>query len=482
MELITPPAPNLFDRFNRWIQESIMVKLFSIGFLILVLMMPSVWIQDLITERKQRASAVVDEVAAKWSGRQIVSGPILVIPYRKQEVIDKGNSEKEIREHIERAFFLPEKLDITGTVNPETLHRGIFDAVVYSSKLQVNSYFSKPDFASLNITDELINWKDAYLIFGVTDLRGISDNPLITVGGANVSAEPSNNIGVDIYKVVRPVADEYNSERVINQTATSSVEESSKGIVAKLGWASAESFRSAVDVALNIKGSESLNFVPTGKTTTVNLSGPWSSPSFDGEFLPDPREVTDDGFKATWKVLHFNRPFSQQWTENNQQLGGSDFGLRLIVPVDQYQKTMRTAKYGVLVILLTFVALFLVEITQKIRIHPFQYILIGAALIIYYCLLLSFAEQVGYNIAYAIASIATIVLVSLYSRSFMDKRLTLLFTFLLTIFYTFVLVIILQQDFSLLLGSVGLFIIVGFLMYFSRKVNWYRESISNGVN
>jgi inner membrane protein len=477
MELVTPPAPNLFDRFNRWIQESIMVKLFSIGFLILVLLIPSVWIQDLISERKQRASAVIDEVAAKWSGRQIVSGPILVIPYRKQEVIDKGNDEKEIREHVERAFFLPENLDITGTVNPETLHRGIFDAVVYSSKLQVNSMFSKPDFASLNISDELIDWKDAYLIFGITDLRGISDNPVITVGGANISSAPSNNIGVNISKVIRPVADEYNNERVIDQ-ATSSIEESSKGIVARLGWTSAESFRSALDVALNIKGSESLNFVPTGKTTSVNLSGPWSSPSFDGEFLPDPREVTDAGFIATWKVLHFNRPFSQQWTENNQQLGGSDFGLRLIVPVDQYQKTMRTAKYGVLVILLTFVALFLVEITQKIRIHPFQYILIGAALIIYYCLLLSFSEQVGYNTAYAIASIATIILISLYSRSFLDKKLNLLFTFLLTIFYTFILVIILQQDYSMLLGSIGLFIIVGFLMYFSRKVDWYRESIS----
>jgi inner membrane protein len=478
MEIVTPPAPNLFDRFNRWIQESIMVKLFSIGFLILVLLIPSVWIQDLIEERQDRASEVISEVADKWSGSQTVSGPILVIPYRKQEVIDKGNNEKEIREHIERAFFLPENLNITGTVNPETLHRGIFDAVVYGSKLQVNSNFSKPDFAALNITDEFVNWKDAYLIFGVTDLRGISDNPTINAGGANISAEPSNNIGVSILKITKPVLVEYKRERDSDEMKQSVVQEPAKGIVAKLGWTSADSFRGAIDVAINIKGSESLNFVPTGKTTTVNLSGPWSSPSFDGEFLPDPREVTDDGFKATWKVLHFNRPFSQQWTEDNVQLSGSDFGLRLIVPVDQYQKTMRTAKYGVLVILLTFIALFLVEITQKIRIHPFQYILIGVALIIYYSLLLSVAERVGYNGAYAIASIATIALIGSYSRSFLSSKLTVLFTALLSIFYTFIFVIILQQDFSLLLGSIGLFVIISFLMYFSRKVDWYRESIS----
>jgi inner membrane protein len=292
---------------------------------------------------------------------------------------------------------------------------------------------------------------------------------VITVGGSSVSSEPSTNMWTNMYQTARPVTEEKEKKGHIIESAT--------GIVSNLKWTSAESFRGNVDIALNIKGSQSLYFLPSGKTTSVNLSGPWSSPSFDGEFLPDPREVTDEGFKATWKVLHFNRPFSQQWIENNQQLSGN-FGLHLVVPVDQYQKTIRTAKYGVLVILLTFVALFLVEMTQKIRIHPFQYILIGAALIIYYCLLLSFSEQFGYNVAYVIASIATITLISLYSRSFLKKRLNLLFTFLLVIFYTFIFVIILQQDYSLLLGSIGLFIIVGFLMYFSRKVDWYRESIS----
>jgi inner membrane protein len=145
--------------------------------------------------------------------------------------------------------------------------------------------------------------------------------------------------------------------------------------------------------------------------------------------------------------------------------------------VDQYQKSIRTAKYGILIIMLTFVALFLVEITQKIRIHPFQYILIGAALIIYYTLLLSFSEQVGYNIAYWISTGATVILIAAYSTSFLkDRKLSTLFTTLLVIFYTFIFIIILQQDFSLLIGSVGLFLIVATLMYFSRKVDWYKDS------
>jgi inner membrane protein len=251
------------------------------------------------------------------------------------------------------------------------------------------------------------------------------------------------------------------------------------GISAKLGWQNAESFSGNVAVTLNLKGSRRLDFIPTGKTTAVKLTGTWNNPSFDGEFLPDNREVTENGFTASWKILHFNRPFAQQWTQQDQELSGADFGVKLLIPVDQYQKSIRTAKYGILIILLTFMALFLVEITQKVRIHPFQYILIGAALIIYYTLLLSFSEHVGYNLAYIISSLATVGLITAYSTTFFTQpRLVALFSALLMLFYVFIYVIILQQDYSLLLGSVGLFLIIGTLMYFSRNVRWYNEGSS----
>lgn len=473
METISQPQ-NILERFNRWIQESIMVKLFSIGFLILILLIPSAWIQDMIVERQLRAEQVMTEVADKWSGTQTISGPVLVIPYRQQEVIDHGKDGKEIREHVEKAFFLPEDLDITGTIKPETLHRGIFDAVVYESPMEIKTSFSKPDFKNLSIADEMVIWKDAYLIFGITDLRGISDNPTFTVGDKSLGAEPSNNIGVSIRRTRNEANTEYIYEAGEQRNTSSS-----NGIIVKLNWETSPDFteNERVKIKLNLKGSRRLDFVPAGKTTTVKLSGPWPDPSFDGEFLPTTRTVTEDGFSASWKVLHFNRPFSQQWTQDNQTLSGADFGIKFLIPVDQYQKSIRTSKYGVLVILLTFIALFLVEITQKIRIHPFQYILIGAALTIYYTLLLSFSEHVGYNMAYIVASLATVILISLYSISFLrNTRLIILFSLLLVIFYSFIFVIILQQDFSLLLGSIGLFLIVGLLMYFSRKVNWYKEA------
>jgi inner membrane protein len=317
-----------------------------------------------------------------------------------------------------------------------------------------------------------VEWKDVSLVFGISDLRGISDNPVITLGDKTYTPEPSGNIGLSLWqKGDVALQDTYGDGEISH--------ENTNGIAVNLGWTGPESFNGDFRMNLKLKGSRRLDFLPTGKTTTAKLSGLWSDPSFDG-FLPATRQISDSNFVATWNVLHFNRPFSQQWIGADQRLSG-DFGVKLLIPVDQYQKSTRTAKYGILVILLTFMALFLVEITQKVRIHPFQYILVGAALIIYYTLLLSFSEHMGYNAAYIIASAATVILIGLYSRTFLKRQLSILVTLLLSIFYTFIFVIILQQDYSLLLGSIGLFLIVGFLMYFSRKVNWYREAPSVNV-
>ncbi|HEV8513458.1 MAG TPA: cell envelope integrity protein CreD [Cyclobacteriaceae bacterium] len=453
--------------------ESITVKLVSIGFLVLILLIPSSWIQDLMNERQSRAEDVMHEVSSKWSGSQTLSGPILVIPYKVIQKIDHGKDGIEIQEYIQKYFLLPETLDVNGDVDPTVLHRGIFDAAVYTSALKIKANFNKPDFVSLAIPDDMVQWKDAYMIFSITDLRGISENPSFMVGNSSKPTEPSSDLGVSVRKFMRDNNVSYSqSDGVVSDF-------SSNGIIAKLGWQSEKDFVGNTAIKITLKGSNRLSFNPTGKTTTVQLKGPWGNPSFDGEFLPENRTITEDAFTANWKILHFNRPFAQQWTESGTKLSGSEFGVKLIVPVDQYQKSIRTSKYGQLIIILTFVALFLVEITKKIRIHPFQYILIGAALIIYYTLLISLSEQVGYNIAYWIATAATVGLISFYSISFLqNSRLVTLFTAILVIFYAFIFIIVLQQDFSLLLGSIGLFLIVGSLMYFARNVKWYSE-ISN---
>jgi inner membrane protein len=465
--------PNIFERLNNWIKESVTIKLLSIGILILILMIPSSWIESLIVERQSRAESVINEIAGKWSGEQTISGPVLVIPFTKREKVDKGKDGIEIREWVEKAFFLPEQLAISSKVDPQILHRGIFEAAVYESQMAMSAEFGKPDFIKLGIDERDVIWKDAYLAMGITDLRGISKNPSLTVGNSALPCEPSSQIGLTTqYNRARKESYEDSVPLPDYPQATTS----ENGIIADLNWARPEDFSKDVSIKLGLKGSTLLYFVPVGKTTHVKLEGPWASPSFAGNFLPSSRSVSETGFKALWDILHYNRPFSQQWIGEGQKISGSEFGVKLLIPVDQYQKSMRTAKYSKLIILLTFIALFMVEILRKVRIHPFQYILVGAALIIYYSLLLSFSEHVGYDWAYLIATLATVILVSLYSISFLDsKKLVSIFSFLMAFFYIFIFVIIQLRDYSLLLGSIGLFLIIGLIMYSSKNIRWYKE-------
>jgi inner membrane protein len=411
---------------------------------------------------------VIREVSDKWSGRQLLSGPVLRIPFTKKEKTKTWHEGKQVEEIIETdhyGYFLPEDYKVKSDITTEVRKRGIFEVVVYKSGIDMNAQFVVPDFSGWNIPDEQVHWKEAVLLNGISDLRGIGENPIVKTGEKALVSEPLSDIGVAV--------NSYSHTNVVQPDDTTPNLYPTSGIITPLGWLSKPETMLNVNVQLNLKGSESLYFVPTGKSTEVTSASSWPSPSFEGKLLPE-HTVTDSGFNAVWKVLSFNRPFSQKWTDNEQSLSGSEFGVRLLITADQYQKSTRTAKYGVMIILLAFTALFLVEITTKTRIHPFQYILIGAALIIYYTLLLSFSEQVGYNTAYAIASIATTILVTLYSTSFLkSKSVVLLFGLLMVSFYTFIFIIIQAQDFSLLIGSIGLFLIIGLLMYFSRNIKWY---------
>ena len=193
MEIV---QPNFFERLNNWIKESITVKLASIGFLILILLIPQSWIEGLIVERQNRAETVVGEIASKWSGVQTVAGPVLVIPFLRHEKIDKGKDGIEIRHWEDKAFFLPDQLKITGKVDPQILHRGIFDAAVYESTLDLTAAFPSPDFEKLNVSAEDVQWKEAYLILGIHDLRGINENPKLKMGDQELTGEPSNSIGL----------------------------------------------------------------------------------------------------------------------------------------------------------------------------------------------------------------------------------------------------------------------------------------------
>ncbi len=264
----------------------------------------------------------------------------------------------------------------------------------------------------------------------------------------------------------------------------------------------------------SIRGAESVKYIPVGKETNVSVSSPWKSPSFDGAFLPIDRQVTGTGFSAKWKILDFNRDFPENWDDSayslqyiptttsykgdrnnwnefgNMQskmmdetsvsplpsanLGAMAFGVSLYTPVDNYDKTARTIKYAILVISLTFVAFFLMEVSHKRRIHPIQYLLVGFALCVFYTILLSLSEHISFNNAYVVATFLTTGLITLYVYlAFKVRSLALTIGGILAFLYGFIFVILQSEDYALLLGSFGIFITLAILMYVTRSIDWY---------
>lgn len=438
------------NSFISWLMESVMMKIAVIGLLVLLLLIPSAWVSSIIEERQSRVNEAIEEVSQKWSTAQYITGPMLVLPYRKTIITKVTTADKKTEDKIEtyteEASFLPHELNINGNLKPQSLTRGIFDVVVYNSNIAMKGYFDKPNLAALGIRPEDVHWTKAYLVNGLSDLRGIGENPKISFNHAVYQSEPSNM---------------FEESNLFRKNFSSFVKISPNDSMIPF------------TISFPLKGSSNLYFYPMGKSTHVNLAGDWSNPKFDGFYLPENRNVTDR-FTASWKVLNFNRPFPQQWVTLPANIESTAFGVSLIMPVDQYQKSIRTSKYGILIILLTFVSLLLIELITKKHIHPFQYILIGIALIIYYALLLSISEHIGFNLSYLISSVVIILLISLYSVSiFNNGKITALLASLLAIFYTYIFVITQQQDYALLLGSIGLFIIIAALMYASRKIDWY---------
>ena len=433
-----------------WLKESVTVKLGFIGVLILLLLIPSALVNNLITERALRQDQTIKDVTDQYSGSQLLQGPVLVIPY-KETVTENDASGKQVTKQVMRHLYvLPNELHYKGNLASEVLHRGIYEVPVYNGTIKVSGNFTKADLGALSLNSDQLMPEKASVIFSISDLKGLKTNPQVNIGGQTLTAEPAAGENLFANSLQVPL----NLKELMDKTVPFQFD-------------------------LDLKGSEELSFLHNGKTTDVEISGNWDSPSFDGRYLPDTRVVNDKGFSAKWRMLYYNRPFPQQWVNdvnllsNDKKAPDAIFGVKMKLPVDQYQKTTRTSKYAILIIMLTFVSLFLTELIGKQKVHVFNYILIGAAMLIYYTLLLSFSEQVGYSLAYLIASVATIALIAAFLGSLLkNKKAAVIFTFILTLFYSFIYVIIQLEDLSLLIGSIALFIIVAALMYSSRKINW----------
>lgn len=434
--------------------QSTTAKMIMVAMLVLVLLIPLEYVKNLIDERSERKKEVVNEITELWGEDVHFYGPVLRIPYKsylETASVNTTTNTTEIKRTtlIQYAYFFPEQLKNTSKIDKNTaLKRGLYNNAVFTAKMQFSGHFIQPDFEKLQIKTEDVIWEKASIVVKTTNLKSIK---------SDLDLQLNNQVFVFESKAQ---TDKFYGELETNLFDYRSLENEQK-------------LQFSFDMTYN--GSNSVKFIPIGKTTTINMDSDWESPSFEGPFAAntDSKTISNKGFHADWKVLHINRPFSQQHLETLPNLNEFLFGVKLIETVDQYQQNERAAKYGFLVIALTFLVFFLIQSVSKIVIHIFQYSMIGVALIMFYTLLISITEHSSFALAYLIASVAVIVMIVWYSFSILkNKKFPLFIGLALTSLYTFLFVIIQLENYALLVGSIGLFLILGAVMYCSRKIDW----------
>ncbi len=422
-------------------KDSIILRIIlSIGVIVL-LVVPLTMIQSLIHERQSYRNEVVNEINKSWADNQIVAGPILTVVNEKWIENEDGKKYRTQNSY----HLLPEKLEYEAELFPETRYRGIYEVTLYKAKIRTTGYFDFEKIRAMKFEDLVVDQVESYLSFNVSDLKGIQENVIYKWNHEQQEVTPGLKTN-EIFK------NGFTTEVKINKNDK----------------------KYYFEINIQLKGSENLEFIPIGKTTEVKMKSKWNNPSFIGKFLPSSREITANGFSASWNVNNFNRNYPQEWLNNKYDVFSSSFGVKLLIPVDEYQKTMRTSKYGIMIILLTFISFFMIEIFNKKVLHPIQYLLIGLALIIFYSILLSLSEYILFQYSYLIAALLVVGLISFYtSNIYANNKLGITIGAFLIVFYGFMYIILQMQDYSLLLGNIALFIILAAIMFATRKINWF---------
>ena len=423
---------------GKW-QHSFTIKMLLLAFMGLVLLIPLEMIKEMISERQENSERIKKEISFQWAGPQTISGPVLNIPMMIYPAKKDSDPYRSVF-HI-----LPETLDIEGNVNTEKRHRSIYEAVVYTSDVNLSGEFIIPEI--VNSEKAEILWNEAYYSIGISDNRGLKGGVSLKTDSAVIEAVPGLK---DNEMFASGLTFPGNLDKEQNQVRFS--------------------------MNLSISGSESIYFTPLGKTTNVMLTSPWNSPGFVGNFLPAERKIDESGFEAKWLVTNLNRNFPQSWTGNAYQTETDSFGADFVLQVDHYQKSIRSAKYGILFIALTFLALLFVEISTATRIHVFHYLQLALGLVLFFSLLNALSEQIGFNLAYIAASISTILLITFFLKAIIQQtRPVMLLAGLLVFLYSFIFILLTLNDYAYLAGNIGLFILLAVIMRFSSKLKFDKE-------
>jgi inner membrane protein len=433
------------------------LKMILIGVLLLVFLIPLQMIRSLIEERNMTRLEAEGEIIGMWGGEQIIGGPVIVVPYIQRIKDEEGN----IEEFAEQAYFLPRSLEVSGSVGTEKRSRGIYEVTVYTADLELHGTFPELDFSDWRIAERDILWQDAALVVELPDMRGLQRRVTLRWDSREIPfAASQGEVGMFGGAIRAPLG------------RAPLYVESSGSEIADLENISTFSFD------LHIQGGRSLSFVPLGEETRVHLVSGWPSPSFNGAFLPSERTLADDGFEANWYVLALGRGYPQRWLQGEVETYGlldSIFGVELMIPVDTYLKSQRSVKYGILFVLLPFLIFFLFEVASGRRVHPFQYLLVGLAICLFYLLLVSVSEHLRFDWTYLLASLATVALITVYSSAVLSAwRRGWVMALVLSASYLFLYAALKSEDYALLIGSLGLFVILAGVMLLTRKINWYQ--------
>jgi inner membrane protein len=422
--------------------QSATLKAVAVGLLGLLLFAPLGMVMGLIEERAGRRDEVRQEVSAVWGGRQVVGGVALVVPF---DVV-QGTAPNQ-RVVTKRLITLPETLSIDAELVPEVRRRSIFTVVVYRTTVAVKGTIRRPDVTRLSAS--AVHWNQASVIARVGDLRGVVSVEPLRLGTQAVAMEPGDAQVFD-------------------------------GLAAAVTWdPAAESQPFQLDLVL--AGSSALAFLPAGGTTEVTMHSSWADPGFTGAYLPTSSDIGSEGFRAIWRVNRLSRAYPSTWIDGEiepndlqRRIATSEFGANLVQTVDHYRQTDRAVKYGFLFILLTLGVFFAIEVVVGPRLHPIQYLLVGAALVVFFLLLLSLTEHIRFAAAYATAALATIGIIVGYSATILaNRRSAAAIAAWLSAVYGMLYVLLQLEDLALLVGSIAVFTALAIAMYLTRKVNWY---------
>jgi len=455
-------------------------KMFFLIFLILMLLIPLVMVGSLINERSATADSAEADIMKAWGGELVAAGPVIAIPGIRTETVSIENSENSEKISIVKKPFTlivaPQKLNISANFKTEIRKRGIFSVPLFYGDLAVSGTFEPAQALSSLLPNEEVSLNNAELIIALSSQKGIRkiDRAIWNAnGGDTVLFFQPGNQGQDFARHITSLNSRHTKYNI--KYEYESGDKNSGGIYAALPEFAADA-KANFNIVITIHGGRLVRFLPFGQDTHADIAADWSTPSFQGSFLPGNSNIKDEGFDAAWDINYLSRDIPLHWKTEDRRRDYSEtlFGVNFFRAIDTYSLNTRAVKYAILFLIVPFLTLFLFEVLTKKRIHPVPYLLSGIANVIFYLLLLSLSEQMEFYLAYLIAALAIIIMLTLYSRSLLPSWSKSWYMGLVTtVSYVLLYAVLNAESYALLVGSIWAFIVVALVMFLTRKLNWY---------